>query len=73
VQNDYADQWSETFDPPETFLLRRAAAYQAFYEHMPLRPSRSLPNGPAMRLYERLGFQRMSFGALCPGRTSPAS
>ncbi len=29
----------------DDFLRRRAAAYQAFYEHMPVRPSRSLPNG----------------------------
>jgi alkaline phosphatase D len=35
VQNDYADKWSETFDDPAQFLIRRAAAYQAFYEHMP--------------------------------------
>ena len=32
------DKWSETFDDPEQFLIRRAAAYQAFYEHMPVRP-----------------------------------
>ena len=25
VQNDYADKWSETFDDPEQFLIRRAA------------------------------------------------
>ncbi len=30
---------------PAVFLQRRAAAYQAFYEHMPVRPSRSLPHG----------------------------
>ena len=52
VQNDYADQWSETFDDPARFLLRRATAYQAYYEHMPL-PRRCRPNGPAMRLYDR--------------------
>jgi alkaline phosphatase D len=53
VQNDYADQWSETFDDPAQFLLRRAAAYQAFYEHMPVRPILSRPNGPLMRVYDR--------------------
>ena len=68
VQNDYADQWSETFDPPEKFLLRRAAAYQAFYEHMPLRPSRSLPNGPAMRLYERFAFGDLVEFSMIDGR-----
>jgi alkaline phosphatase D len=56
VQNDYADKWSETFDDPEQFLLRRAAAYQAFYEHMPVRPILSRPNGPAMRVYDRFTF-----------------
>ena len=30
--------------PPEVFLLRRAAAYQAYYEHMPLRRA-ALPDG----------------------------
>src|SRR5215469_11939083 len=53
VQNDYADKWSETFDDPEQFLIRRAAAYQAFYEHMPVRPIMSRPNGPLMGVYDR--------------------
>jgi len=53
VQNDYADKWSETFDDPEQFLLKRATAYQAFYEHMPVRPIVSRPNGPLMRIYDR--------------------
>jgi alkaline phosphatase D len=56
VQNDYANKWSETFDDPEQFLIRRAAAYQAFYEHMPVRPIVSRPNGPSMRIYDRFTF-----------------
>ena len=56
VQDDYADRWSKTFDDPAVFLERRAAAYQAFYEHMPLRPSRSRPQGPALRLYDRFAY-----------------
>jgi alkaline phosphatase D len=40
------------------FLLRRAAAYQAFYEFMPLR-RRSRPAGPSMRLFRRLQFGRL--------------
>jgi alkaline phosphatase D len=68
VQNDYADEWSETFDPPEKFLRRRAAAYQAFYEHMPVRPSRALPNGPAMRLYERFVFGDLAEFSMIDGR-----
>ena len=53
VSNDYGDKWSERFDDPELFLMRRAAAYQAFYEHMPVRPIVSLPSGPIMRVYDR--------------------
>ena len=49
VSNDYADKWSQYFDDPELFLRRRAAAYQAFYEHMPVRPILSRPEGPVMR------------------------
>jgi alkaline phosphatase D len=56
VQNDYAGQYSETLDPPEVFLKRRAAAYQAFYEHMPLRPSLSQPEGAALRLYDQVDW-----------------
>ena len=35
---------------PGAFLRRRAAAYQAYFEHMPLRRS-CLPKGPDMRIY----------------------
>jgi len=56
VQNDYADKWSWTFDDPTQFLIRRAAAYQAFYEHMPVRPIISRPSGPVMRVYDRFAL-----------------
>jgi alkaline phosphatase D len=68
VQNDYADQWSETFDDPVSFLARRAAAYRAFYEHMPLRPSLSLPDGPNMRLYDRVTFGDLAEFSVLDGR-----
>jgi len=55
VDNDYADQKSEGFDNPAVFLQRRAAAYQAYYEHLPLHPS-SQPRGPEMGLYRRFTF-----------------
>jgi alkaline phosphatase D len=55
VDNDYAGDRDENGTPPEIFLLRRAAAYQAFFESMPLRAS-ALPSGPSMRLYRRLRF-----------------
>jgi alkaline phosphatase D len=37
VDNDYAGDISEGDDDPATFRERRAAAYQAWYEHMPVR------------------------------------
>ncbi len=55
VENDYAADQSQNRDDPKWFLLRRAAAYQAYYEHLPLRRA-SLPRGPDMRLYRRLAF-----------------
>jgi alkaline phosphatase D len=53
VDNDYANEQSEHLDPQ--FLVRRAAAYQAYYEHMPLRHS-ARPRGPHVRLYDRYAF-----------------
>jgi alkaline phosphatase D len=50
VDNDYADDLPEDGMPRAAFLLRRAAAYRAYYEHMPL-PARMRPDGPRMRLY----------------------
>ncbi len=55
VDNDYADDRSEQLDPREWFLARRAAAYQAYYEHMPLRRG-AVPLGPHMRLFTRVTF-----------------
>ncbi len=53
TENNYAGSISENNDPPETFLLRRAAAYRAYWENQPLR-SAQLPSGPDLRLYRRL-------------------
>jgi len=58
VANDYAGDFDFRGTPPEIFALRRAAAYQAYYEAMPLRKS-ALPSGSHMRL-----FRRMQFGTL---------
>jgi alkaline phosphatase D len=55
VENDYASDQSERFDPPAAFRRRRAAGYRAYWEHLPLRRS-SRPRGPAARLYRRLRF-----------------
>jgi alkaline phosphatase D len=58
VENDYAGGTSEEDDPPEWFAARRAAAYRAYFEHMPL-PRRAVPFGANMRL-----FAQRSFGQL---------
>lgn len=55
VQNDYAGALSQYNDPPDQFLLRRAAAYQAYYEHLPLR-LRSRPSGPDALMYRSFSF-----------------
>lgn len=57
VVNNYADE--DNGVPPEAFLERRANAYQAYYEHQPLRPSR-LPEGPDLPLYRRFRFGRLA-------------
>ena len=58
VENDYAGETSDEDDTRAWFLARRAAAYQAYYEHMPL-PSRAMPFGADLRL-----FAQHSFGSL---------
>jgi len=68
VENDYADQWSEHPEtPPDAFLKRRAAAYQVFYENMPLRRG-SIPKGPDMRVYDRYRFGRLLEMPILDGR-----
>lgn len=55
VENNYANKIPEKGQSVEAFVLRRTAAYQAYYEHMPLRIS-SLPNGPDMQLYRHFTY-----------------
>jgi alkaline phosphatase D len=61
VSNDYGNDRDQRLAP--NFLARRAAAYQAFYEHMPVR----LPALPAglqrfahLRIYERFDWGRLA-------------
>jgi alkaline phosphatase D len=71
VQNDYAGAqagYSSRLDPsmPGSFAARRAAAYQAYYEHMPLRASvlaqgaAGLAQGAEMRIYSRVHYGRLA-------------
>lgn len=59
VDNDYANDASEDGMPPERFLARRAAAYRAYYENMPL-PARMRPEGANMRIYTRFDWGRLA-------------
>jgi alkaline phosphatase D len=59
VSNDYANDRSQYLDPRAEFLQRRAAAYQAYYEHMPL-PAWARPRGPDARLYTQAGFGQLA-------------
>ncbi|WP_049579376.1 alkaline phosphatase D family protein [Streptomyces sp. SBT349] len=61
VENNWAAdvaQWDSDGFPdadPEAFRARKAVAFQAYYEHLPLRlPQR--PDGADVRMYRRLGF-----------------
>ena len=55
VSNDYGGDRDQDSGDREVFLRRRAAAYQVYYEHMPLR-RRTLPVGPDMLLYRTLDW-----------------
>jgi alkaline phosphatase D len=57
VDNNWAADISEHYPDvtPEQFLLRRAAAFQAYYEHLPLRPEQA-PRGPDISLYRRFRY-----------------
>lgn len=60
VDNNYAGSTSEVPGVERmAFLTRRANAYKAYYEHMPLRRS-ALPRGPNMELYRRVSFGRLA-------------
>lgn len=59
VDNDYANDRAEDGLPKDRFLARRAAAYRAYYEHMPL-PASMRPSGPDMRIYTQLDWGRLA-------------
>ena len=64
VENDYGADRDQDFNAkwdgdPAAFLRRRAAAYQAYFEHMPLR-RRARPVGPDMLLHRSLDWGRLA-------------
>jgi alkaline phosphatase D len=63
-KNNYADEDLDPDVPVETVRARRAAAYRAFWEHMPLARARK-PQGPDLQLYRRFHWgQLLSFNVL---------
>ena len=58
VDNNYADDVHEGGDPPEEFLERRAAAYQAYYEHLPIRLDP--PAGADLPIYRSLAIGQLA-------------
>jgi alkaline phosphatase D len=59
VTNNWAGESDPRNTPSEEFLLRRAAAFQAWYEHMPVRRA-VLPRGPDMLTYRNFRFGRLA-------------
>lgn len=75
VQNDHVGLTAGNSGPPVAdFAARRAMAYQAWYEHMPVRASvltralAGLSSGAELRLYDRLVFGRLAHLHLLDGR-----
>jgi alkaline phosphatase D len=72
VQNDYAGLTAgdsgvaDFFSKPADFAMRRAAAYQAYYENMPVRASTltkslaGLASGAEMRIYQRVDVGQLA-------------
>jgi alkaline phosphatase D len=54
VENDYANDISDSGRTPEKLRERRAAGYQAWYEHQPVRLS--APTGPDYKIYRSMKF-----------------
>ncbi len=53
VRNNWAGEFGGARETTALFLQRRAAAFQAWYEHMPLRRAQ-LPHGPNIVAYRRI-------------------
>ncbi|TMG59913.1 MAG: hypothetical protein E6H87_09740, partial [Chloroflexi bacterium] len=58
VENNYAGGIAREDPRNKAALAERAAGYQAFYEHMPVRTPR--PQGPDLKLYRSLSYGRLA-------------
>lgn len=61
VDNDFAGEIPQDPDKQshDAFVARLTAAYQAYYEHMPVRAT-AIPDGPHIQMYRRLDFGRLA-------------
>ena len=59
VDEDYAQDQDQNFTDPAIFQQRRQAAYQAYYEHLPLRPM-SRPQNGHVQLFRRFQFGQLA-------------
>ena len=68
VQNDYSGLAPEWGSPSPEFSARRAAAYQAFYEHLPIRASVARLPQSELRIFRRLRYGKLAEFSLLDDR-----
>ena len=66
-KNNYADLDLDPDVPVEAVRARRAAAYRAYWEHMPLARARK-PEGPDLQLYRRFHWGKQATFNVLDGR-----
>ena len=60
VVNDYANDQDRNYTAPQQMLLRRAAAYQAYFEHQPVLLGPDANHPADMRLYDQLSWGKLA-------------
>ncbi len=60
VVNDYANDQDMKFTDPQVFLRRRAAAYQAYFEHMPVRLGPDPAQPHLMRIHDQMRWGQLA-------------
>jgi alkaline phosphatase D len=58
VDNNWVSSFDQDGTPPDAFLLRRFAAMQAWYEHMPVRRAQ-FPRAEGLSMFRRLDYGRL--------------
>jgi alkaline phosphatase D len=60
VVNDYANDQDRNYTDPKTFLQRRAAAYQAYFEHQPVWIAPNANRPESMHLYDQFSWGQLA-------------